>query len=241
MIVLGTSGFFYRDWKSVFYLENLPMSQWLLYYAEHFNGLEVNSTFYRLPVKSSIRNYRKVPLKYVFKLYRGITHYRKLTEENVNPFFKVKETLKENLVCLLGQFPKSFSYSEKNLEFLSRIVERFKEEGIEVVVELRSPTWEKHLNEVETTVVCSDFPESLGWLKECKETEKLSYFRFHGRERLYRSSYTENELKEAAEGIKGSPSEVKCVFFNNTAGGSGALNALKMKKLLGLEGGKEKD
>ncbi len=241
MIVLGTSGFFYRDWKGVFYPENLPMSQWLLYYAEHFNGLEVNSTFYRLPVKSSIRNYRKVPLKYVFKLYRGITHYRKLTEENVKPFLTVKEILKEKFVCLLGQFPRSFSYSEKNTEFLNRTVEIFRKEGIDVAVELRSPTWKEHLSEVETTVVCSDFPESLGWLKECRETEKLSYFRFHGRERLYRSSYTEDELKEIVERIERSSSEVKCIFFNNTAGGIGALNALKLKELLGLNGGEEEN
>ncbi len=241
MIVLGTSGFFYRDWKGVFYPEDLPMSRWLFYYAEHFNGLEINSTFYRLPVKSSIRNYLKVPLKYVFKLYRGITHYRKLTEENVKPFLTLKETLKENLFCFLGQFPKSFSYSEKNLEFLNRTVEKFRKEGVEVAVELRSPTWEEHLSEVETTVVCSDFPENLGWLKECRETEKLSYFRFHGRERLYSGSYTEEELKKAAERIKRSSSQVKCVFFNNTAGGIGALNALKMKELLGFKGGKEED
>ncbi len=235
MIVLGTSGFFYRDWKGVFYPEGLPMGSWLSFYARHFNGLEVNSTFYRLPVSSSVRNYRKVPLKYVFKLYRGITHYRKLTEGNVKPFVAVKEALKENLVCLLGQFPKSFSYSEENLEFLNRLVETFRKKGIKVAVELRSPTWRGHLKEVGTTVVCSDFPQELGWLKECKETEELSYFRLHGRRELYRSSYTEQELREFAERVKGSSSEVKCVFFNNTAKGAGVLNALKMKELLGLE------
>lgn len=234
MIVLGTSGFFYRDWKGVFYPEDLPMSRWLFYYSEHFSGLEVNSTFYRLPIKSSLRNYKKVSLKYVFKLYRGITHYRELTEENVKPFLMVKETLKENLICLLGQFPKTFSYSKKNLEFLNKIVETFTREEVNVAVELRSPTWKDHLKEVETTVVCSDFPEVLGWLKECKETEKLSYFRFHGREKLYKSSYTETELKDAAEKISKSQSEVKCIFFNNTTGGTGALNALKMKEILGL-------
>jgi len=234
LIVLGTSGFFYREWRGIFYPQGLPIGSWLSFYARNFNGLEVNSTFYRLPVKSSLRNYQKFPLNYVFKLYRGITHYRKLTEENVKPFLMVKEILKENLVCLLGQFPKSFSYSEANLEFLNAVVETFRAEGISVAVELRSPTWEGRLEKVKTAVVCSDFPENLGWMKECKETEELSYFRFHGRKALYRSSYTEEELKEIAERIKESSSRVKCVFFNNTAGGAAVENALKLKELLGL-------
>lgn len=238
MIVLGTSGFFYREWKGVFYPEGLPMGSWLSFYARHFNGLEVNSTFYRLPVKSSIRNYRKVSLNYVFKLYRGITHYRELTEENVKPFLMAKEILGENLICLLGQFPKSFHYSEENLEFLNSSVETFRKEGIKLAVELRSPTWKENLSRVETTVVCSDFPKSLGWLKECKETKELSYYRLHGMEKLYRSSYTEEELEEVAKRVIGSFARVKCVFFNNTAGGAAVENALKLMELLGLKGGK---
>jgi len=57
--VVGTSGFFYREWRGKFYPEDLPMSKWLSFYSQKFNGLEVNSTFYRLPKKESVRRYRR--------------------------------------------------------------------------------------------------------------------------------------------------------------------------------------
>jgi len=45
----GCSGFYNRHWKGVFYPENLPSSQWLDFYCQQFNILELNSTFYKFP------------------------------------------------------------------------------------------------------------------------------------------------------------------------------------------------
>src|SRR5689334_4514303 len=52
MVHLGTSGWQYAHWKRVFYPEKLPQREWLPYYAERFQTVEVNNTFYNLPEKS---------------------------------------------------------------------------------------------------------------------------------------------------------------------------------------------
>ncbi len=233
-VVVGTSGFFYREWRGIFYPENLPMNEWLSFYSKYFNGLEVNSTFYRLPKKASLKRLKKEGegLKFVLKLFRGITHYRKLTEENVRPFREAKEVLGDSLICLLAQFPKNFAPSEENLHYLDRMNELFRKDGIQLAFELRNPDWEEYLKELPCSVVCNHFPSNLGWLKDCKEDGYVHYFRFHGTEGLYRGNHSTEELALVAKRIKSSPSRFKVAFFNNTSGAAAVEDAVKLQKLL---------
>ncbi len=46
---IGCSGFHYKDWKEVFYPKNIPQTKWFEHYCKHFNTIELNTTFYRLP------------------------------------------------------------------------------------------------------------------------------------------------------------------------------------------------
>ena len=48
-VLVGTSGWQYRDWREAFYPAGLPQKSWLAHYAEHFPTVEVNNAFYRLP------------------------------------------------------------------------------------------------------------------------------------------------------------------------------------------------
>ena len=146
MILIGTSGFKYWGWKGIFYPPDLPTSRWLEHYSKYFNAVEINSTFYRLPVKSSFRNYIKhaPDIKYVLKLYRGITHFHSLKEENFSPFFEAMEILGDAFYGILAQFPSKFAFNEKNCSIVETIIEKFK--GINLSFELRSPTWEGNLD-----------------------------------------------------------------------------------------------
>lgn len=58
-IHIGTSGWNYDHWKDVFYEKNCPKSQWLKFYATHFNSVEVNATFYRSMSHKTYETWRK--------------------------------------------------------------------------------------------------------------------------------------------------------------------------------------
>lgn len=57
--VIGCSGFYYRDWKGLYYPEDLAQKKWLEYYAETFHTVEVNSSFYRMPKESAVEGWRE--------------------------------------------------------------------------------------------------------------------------------------------------------------------------------------
>jgi uncharacterized protein YecE (DUF72 family) len=237
MIYLGTSGFLYWDWRGRFYPQNSRPSDWLKFYAEKFNALEINSSFYRLPSLTTVKNYKKlVPnLAFVFKLFKGITHQKELSDENVIPFLKVRDILGENLKCIIAQFPKTFRPSLKNLEFVLKIKERFEKEGINVSFELREPSWERFFEEMKkekVVVCCISAPEKKGWLKSCLHSERLAYFRFHGEKELYKGNYSEETLKAFANKIRNCNSEEIFCFFNNTSKSCAPYDALKLKTLL---------
>jgi uncharacterized protein YecE (DUF72 family) len=80
---IGTSGFNYRHWVGVLYPEGLSPRRWLSRYAEHFNAVEMNVTFYRLPPRRTFEAWaREVPktFRFVLKGSRFITHLRRLRE-----------------------------------------------------------------------------------------------------------------------------------------------------------------
>jgi len=234
VVVVGTSGYYYREWVGKFYPKGLPPSRWLEFYAKHFNGLELNASFYRPPSESTLKKLSQFPLYYSLKLFRGITHEESLEEELLKPFFRAKEVLKEKLITLLAQFPYSFYPSPEKVEFLAGLFEKFRERGIVITAELRHPRWEEKLEELkerEIPVACLKFPNYLRWLRKCVKTKEVAYFRLHGKGRLYRGSYAEEELKELAREVKSSPSQNRLIFFNNTSGRA-PENAKKLIELL---------
>jgi len=236
VVAVGTSGYYYREWVGKFYPKGLPPSRWLEFYARHFNGLELNASFYRPPSENTLKKLAKFPLYYSLKLFKGITHEESLEEELLLPFFRAKEVLGERLITLLAQFPSSFYPTEEKVEFLVNLFRKFKERGITVTAELRHPRWEERLEELGKEgipVACTRFPAYLRWLKECVKTKEVAYFRLHGKGRLYGGSYAEEELEELAEEVKSSPGEKKLIFFNNTSGGA-PENAKRLTELLGV-------
>ena len=74
---IGCSGWQYKHWRGNFYPASLPQKAWLEHYAEHFDTVEINNTFYRLPEASSFREWRRrAPhdFKYAVKASRFLTH-----------------------------------------------------------------------------------------------------------------------------------------------------------------------
>ena len=57
--IIGTSGWHYEDWRGVFYPPELAKAKWLEFYARHFNTVELNITFYRLPSEDAVANWHR--------------------------------------------------------------------------------------------------------------------------------------------------------------------------------------
>ena len=80
---IGCSGWQYKHWRGSFYPTTLPQRAWLDYYAQHFDTVEINNTFYRLPEPSSFQEWRRrAPggFEYAVKASRFLTHMKKLKD-----------------------------------------------------------------------------------------------------------------------------------------------------------------
>src|SRR5215472_11559770 len=82
-VLIGTSGWQYADWRGRFYPEGLAQSNWLAHYASHFDTVELNNSFYRLPTEEAFARWRDTtPGQFVFsvKASRYLTHVRRLKD-----------------------------------------------------------------------------------------------------------------------------------------------------------------
>ena len=113
MILIGTSGYNYPEWKGSFYPPDLPAARMLPYYAERFSTVEINYTFYRMPTVKLVTGWAaQVPAEFRFTLKapRRITHDRKLRDvaDAVRGFCEVAAELGPRLGALLFQLPPTF-------------------------------------------------------------------------------------------------------------------------------------
>ncbi len=110
---IGCSGFSYKHWKEVFYPGDVRSNEWLRYYSNVFSTVELNVTFYRLPLPQTFdRWHEETPpgFRFAVKGSRLITHLKKLQgpEEALALFFERALRLREKLAVVLWQFPPSF-------------------------------------------------------------------------------------------------------------------------------------
>jgi uncharacterized protein YecE (DUF72 family) len=113
MILVGTSGYNYPEWKGSFYPLDLPAAKMLPYYAERFSTVEINYTFYRMPNATLVTNWAsQVPphFRFTLKAPRRITHDRRLRDvaDLVRGFCEVAGELGPQLGALLFQLPPNF-------------------------------------------------------------------------------------------------------------------------------------
>jgi len=244
-LFIGTSGWNYAHWQDVFYPQGLSQGKWLQYYAEFFNCVELNVTFYRLVQKQTFQNWReKTPQDFYFvaKGSRFITHIKKLqqAQEPLNLFIDNAIGLKEKLAAVLWQLPASLKKDLKGLESFLRLL---KKTEIRQVFEFRNITWfDEEVYAVlkkYNACLCIAHSSRFPCIKEV--TADFLYLRFHGGGLLYSSEYSEQELKEWADFAKkfsgaGSAFGTKIkeifAFFNNDAYGYALKNALRFRELL---------
>jgi uncharacterized protein YecE (DUF72 family) len=228
--LIGCSGFHYKEWKDFFYPAKLPSNQWFSYYTQHFNSIELNVTFYRFPQLAFLQNwYDLSPDQFVFsvKVPRQITHYKKFagTEQLMGDFYSViRKGLQKKLGSILFQLPHSIAYTPEMLEQIIQAVDP----SFENIVEFRNSSWwNEDVRSSLSTHKISFCGVNIAKLPSSAMLDiPIVYYRFHGVPELYRSAYSQEDLKQVADSILAEPFVEKAyIYFNNTAGPAALNNA----------------
>ena len=117
---IGTSGWMYQHWRGLFYEPGLRTGAWLERYAEHFDTVEINSSFYRLPPRKTFVSWaERTPagFRFAVKGSRFLTHLKRLTEpeEHVELFFERVAGLGRKTGPILWQLPPNFHRNDERL------------------------------------------------------------------------------------------------------------------------------
>jgi uncharacterized protein YecE (DUF72 family) len=235
-IHVGTSGWTYDNWTGPFYPEDVEGPERLSYYVKHFDTVEVNATFYRLPFEGMIKGWNKrLPESYhlVVKGPRVVTHVKRLKdcEEYMERFLKRVLSLRA-LRMILWQFPPSFPHDLDLLEeFLSGLPTEVRH-----AVEFRHERWWER----RTTELLSRHKVAFVGVSHPRLPEELpcttdfAYLRFHGRgKKLYDYDYSAGELRVWVEKVArlGEGCEVYA-FFNNDWHANATKNAKTFRNML---------
>lgn len=242
-ILIGTSGWTYPDWRGAFYPEDLPSREYLAFYAREFLTAEVNYSFYHLPKPETYAKWAaQVPDGFIFsvKASRLITHTKRLRGviEPWRTFVGNAQALGAHLGPILLQFPSSFRCDRKRL---AAFLEKARAGALDdcllrLVFEFRHESWftadiYRLLQRHRAALCIADSPS---YPRHDVLTADFTYLRFHGREELFVSSYSEAELAEEAGKITRYLKDGLDVFvyFNNTAGGHAIRNARTLRGLV---------
>src|SRR5688572_1269124 len=192
-VYIGTSGWHYKHWQGLFYPEKLPAKEMLAFYAQHFATVEINNTFYHLPIASTFDSWHdNSPPEFVFavKGSRFITHMKKLKDpvSSSKKFLAGVERLGRKLGPLLFQLPPRWNL---NVERLTLFLEALPKEN-RYVLEIRDESWfVRELYEVLRRYNVAFCIHDLALMKTPLEiTADFTYIRFHGPGAAkYRDSY----------------------------------------------------
>jgi uncharacterized protein YecE (DUF72 family) len=208
-ILVGTSGFSYKEWKGTFYPEGLSAKKYLSFYAERFPTTEINNTFYRLPTpKLASGWYEGAPEDFWFtlKLSQKITHIRRLRniDEEMGVFLAATKELKEKMGPVLVQLPPNLRKDPALLEgFLSGFAQQAR-----LAFEFRHDSW---LSDDVLELLRSH--KSAFGVVEKEESEASPIREVTGPFvyiRLRKGDYTEGELDDWAEWIRSRDVDVYC-------------------------------
>lgn len=232
-VIVGTSGYSYREWKGSFYPDDLPASGMLPFYAEHFGSVEINNTFYRMPAEKVVAKWAsEVPdgFTFVLKAPQRITHQKKLTgvEDDVRHLLEVTSALGPKLGPFLFQLPPWFHKDVGRLTALLAMIPRERR----VALEVRHDSWLADdvydaLRQRDAALCLSDTDEVADPDALIVPTATWGYLR------LRRTEYPGDTLDRWARRVEAQPWSDAYVFFKHEDEAKGPafakrfLNALR--------------
>ncbi len=255
-IRVGCQGWNYADWttkaggEKIFYPRGTKAGEMLELYAEIYDTIEVDSTFYAVPPLATFENwYHKTPENFTFslKLPQEISHTHALRGESfpiLEEFCERAEALKEKLGIVLIQLPPQFEANKANARNLREFLVRLPK-NIKFAVEFRSREWmiDWTVEELEKTKVAlclvegSWIPRDLMFQAIEKLPTEFAYVRFMGErdlaafDKIYR--HQDANLQMWREEIGNLPAKDIYIYFSNFYEGHAPASVNKLKNLLG--------
>ena len=237
-IRIGCSGWQYKHWREIFYPKGLAQTRWFAFYAEHFDTVEINSSFYHLPKASTFEKWRdQAPpgFCYTIKANRFLTQAKKLLdcEEPMERMMAATRCLGDRLGPMLYQLPPSLQLNLERLESFLRLVP----DDVTNVFEFRHKSWYV----AETFELLDRYGASFcvhdmaGSTSARVAVGPIAYVRFHGGVGKYWGRYSDELLLSWSDWIieqaRGGRS-VWC-YFNNDIGGDAIHDAQTLKSMVG--------
>lgn len=232
---VGCSGWMYDDWRGRLYPPQEPKRRWLELYAERFDTVEVNATFYRLPRREAVAAWvAQTPREFVFavKASRYLTHVKRLADlgQGMERFYAPLEPLQaaHKLGPVLWHLPETFHRDdERLLAWLEALPEG------RHAIEFRHPSWFAAdvldaLRERDVGLVLGDHPERP--FQSSEATAPWRYLRFHYGSRGRDGNYSATELEHWRRRIAGWRSRTEVyAYFNNDWRGFAPANARALR------------
>lgn len=253
MLRIGTSGFSYKDWVGPFYPEGTPQAAMLPYYAQRYDTVELDYTYYAWPSARTLASLAaKVPDGFLFsvKAHQSMTHERANLAEGAERFRSALGPLQERgmLAAILLQFPNAFHNSPENQDYLARLRDALP--GLPLAVEFRHRGWitqrvMAYLRKLQIAYCCVDQPRLSSLVPPVAAvTADLAYVRLHGRNaehwyqndaawQRYDYTYTAAELEPWVEKIRAMEQQAPTVliYANNHWKGQ-AINTVNQLKMM---------
>ncbi|QKT03572.1 DUF72 domain-containing protein [Ectothiorhodospiraceae bacterium 2226] len=239
VVRIGTSGYQYDHWRGVFYPQDVPKRGWFAHYAQHFDTVEINNTFYRLPEAETFDAWRsQAPpgFCYAVKFSRYGTHMKRLKDpqEPIQRFIGRARHLRSSLGPILVQLPPRWGLNLTRLEgFLQALPP-----GQRWVLELRDARWLTDdvyalLARHRVALCIHDMLEDHPW----RLTAPFVYLRFHGRA-THDGNYSSQYLSAQARRIAALRADGHDVYayFNNDLYGYAVANARDLKRYVARAG-----
>ena len=236
-IRIGTSGWHYRHWRGKFYPKQLPPREMFAFYQTHFDTVELNNSFYRLPTPESFDIWRdSSPANFLFavKGSRFVTHNKKL-KDPVQPLKNLlprAQRLGKKLGPILWQLPPKWRRNVERLEDFLQALPKWHR----YTFEFREPGWHhESVYEVlrrHNAAYC--IYELAGFATEPHITADFTYLRLHGPGGKYQGNYSKQRLERWAAHIADWSRKLSAVYvyFDNDQAAYAPRNALQLKELV---------
>lgn len=242
---LGTMGFGYKQWLGAFYPSGLSSHKFLPYYAERFNAVEIDSTFYGTPRSKTVQGWgQKTPPHFRFcpKIPREISHDLRLVgvRNLMTPFLQTMRHLGDKLGIILLQLPPDFTVAE--VDSLARFLRRLPTD-IRFAVEFRHDSWLTEatyslLRQYQIGLVATDY---IHLPKTIRPTTDFLYMRFIGPHGQFETKHEElvdqtAVLQHWHTQLHPHLTQFKQIygFFNNDFSGHSPATCNRFKKIVGL-------